>query len=173
MPRKIKQLSDAIESLLIKQIAHELKNFTLYKSFANYFAVAGLMDLEDYYNERAGEEKLHHDWIYEYLTDADSCFIYPAIPQNDGIEINDIVDPFKATVDREIETTDLIYAIKKQAELEEDYMTIAWLDKLLIPEQIEEESISRTALDIIKHSDSIAERSDQINDLVEGRAKVG
>mgnify|MGYP000893269280 CR=1 FL=1 len=47
MSRKLKQLSPAIEELLIKQIAHELKNFTLYCSFSNYFSLEGIVDLEE------------------------------------------------------------------------------------------------------------------------------
>ena len=61
-----------------------------------------------------------------------------------------MVDPFKMTVDLEIETTQMIYEIVDQAAAECDWATFNWLlghDETtgrLVEEQREEESISRT-----------------------------
>ena len=53
-------MSEDIINLFVKQIGHELRNYTLYKTFANYFGAEGLLLLQEYYNLRADEELLHH-----------------------------------------------------------------------------------------------------------------
>ena len=163
--RKLTLISDTLGALLIKQIAHELKNFNLYMSFANYFAVEGITDLEEYYRKRAEEEKNHHQWIMDYLSDADYKFTYPAIELNtEKFESYEV--PFKQTVNREIQTTQMIYGIYEAAMAEKDYMTASWLYEKLIKEQIEEENTSRAALDIMEQESDIYLRADQIKDLL-------
>lgn len=148
-------ISSKVVELLIKQIAHELYNHNLYMSFSNYFGVAGLSVLEEYYKRRADEEYLHHRWIKDFLNENDIKFKYPTV---DSIKEtwDDFVTPFELTVAKEEETTDLIYDIVECAMDEKDWFTYAWLQGkdmekgALILEQIEEESISRTALDIAR-----------------------
>ena len=50
MSRKLCLVSIEVGNLLVTQLAHELKNFNLYMSFANYFGVEGISDLEYYYD---------------------------------------------------------------------------------------------------------------------------
>lgn len=78
----------------------------------------------------------HHDWIFDYLTDADIKFEYPEIEPN-NIKIKNPLQPFELTLEREIETTDLIYKIYEQAWAEKDYMTFIWLQSPLLTEQVE------------------------------------
>lgn len=67
-----------------------------------------------------------------------------------------MVAPFDITVDLEVITTQMIYEIVDQAFDEHDYATFNWLMShdpktgMLVDEQVEEESISRTARDIAK-----------------------
>lgn len=164
--RKVQQISKELADLLIKQIAHELKNHNLYKSFANYFSVQGIVDLEKFFNHRAQEEYNHHQWIIDYLNDADVKVIYPAVEINTE-KFEDDITPFKQTVDREILTTQMLYAIHEAALKEQDYMTASWLYKKLIDEQIEEESLSRMSLSIIKGEGDIFILAEKILDLVE------
>ena len=70
--RRICTLSQSMIEMLVKQLSAELANHSLYRTFANYFAVEGLPKLEEYFKERAKEEYLHHDWIYNYLSENDS-----------------------------------------------------------------------------------------------------
>ena len=165
MSRKLKLLSEKLEKMLIDQLAHELKNYNLYKSFANYYDIEGVVDLAEYYRKRATEEMHHHDWIYDYLTEADSCFMYPAVDKNTNA-ITDYVSPFRDTIDREIQTTQLIYAIHEAALAEKDFMTAAWLYDKLIKEQIEEENTSRMALSIMEEDSDIYLRADKVLDLL-------
>jgi len=153
MSRKLSLISPTLGNLLVKQIAHELKNHALYLSFANFFSLEGIADLEEYYRRRADEELDHHQWIMDYLSDGDFQFMYPAVEQNAEKPL-DILSPFSMTVDREILTTQLIYNIYAAAEAEKDYMTCSWLYNKLIKEQIEEENISRMAVTIMEEETS-------------------
>lgn len=96
-------------------------------NFANYFGVRGFVVLEEYFKLRADEEYLHHSWIRKYLNENDAEYIYPTIDQFDK-KIVDMVDPFKMTVDLEIETTQMIYEIVDQAAAECDWATFNWLN---------------------------------------------
>lgn len=146
-------LSDTIQKLLLRQLANELYNSNLYRSFANYYGVRGFSKLEEYYLARAEEEKKHHDWVYHWLSYNDVEFKYPEIPAIQE-EWKNMEDPFQLTVDQEINTTLNIYDIVDQALEEKDWMTWNWLHDhneetgMLVAENNEEESLSRTVRDI-------------------------
>lgn len=157
--RRACTLSDKMQKLLLRQLAHELENHNIYRTFANFFGTQGLAVLEEYYRLRAEEEKLHHDWIANYLNECDAVYSYPEIPAVD-YELKDNIIPFQLTVDKEIETTMLIYEMVDLAQEEKDWATWKWLmgddPKIgcLVLEQNEEEAISRTALDIAESNGS-------------------
>ena len=171
--KRVCTLSETIQDLLIRQLQHELYNHNLYRTFANWFGIQGFAVLEKYYIERAEEEKLHHDWIYNYLNTCDVIFSYPEIPAVKEIVTNNI-EPFEFTVDVEIETTQLIDEIAKQAFEECDWATFKWLNGdsaetgMLILEQIEEESLSRAALDIAREEGSWLRKEKSIMNLYTG-----
>ena len=158
-------MSTTLGGLLVKQLAHELKNYNLYKSFANFFGLEGLTSLEKYYNKRADEELHHSDWIHDYLSDGDYRFSYPTIEAN--TETWDSYDkPFFLTVDREIQTTQMIYFIYEKAIEEKDFMTASWLLNGLIMEQIEEENTSRMALTIMNTEADLLVKAEKISELL-------
>lgn len=163
--RKLQLVSPEVGRLLENQLVHELKNANLYRSFANACGIWGIVDLEEYFNKRAIEEQHHHDWIFKYLSAADFRITYPAIPANTEIPTSPI-SAFKFTVDREIQTTQLIYAIYEKCLAEKDYMTASWLLETLIKEQIEEENTSRMALVIIEETSDIFIRANKILKLL-------
>jgi ferritin len=164
--RKLCLVSPELGELLVKQVAHELKNRNLYLSFANFFSVEGITDLEKYYRKRASEENSHHEWIMDYLSDGDYKFTYPAIEKNAEV-FDDYITPFKQTVDREILTTQMLYAIYQKAQADGDYMTSSWLYEKLIKEQIEEENVSRMARTIMEEQSDIYLRAERVLDLLE------
>ena len=164
--RKLTLISSELGKALVKQLAHELKNYNLYMSFANFFSIEGILDLEEYYRKRANEEKNHHQWIMDYLTDGDYKFTYPQIEENTET-FSEYIDPFRHTVEREILTTQMIYAIYEQAISEKDYMTASWLYEKLIREQIEEENTSRMAKTIMEETSDIYLRAEKVLELLE------
>lgn len=144
-------LSENMINLLIKQISHELHNYTLYKTFAGYFGACGLNLLKEYYTDRANEELLHHQWIADYLDERGVFFKYPNVAEVNE-EFEEHLDVFKLTVDVEEETTRMIYDILDLAHEEKDHITCAWLTQStgsqLLLEQKEEMAISNAVLEI-------------------------
>lgn len=163
--RKTCLISPEVAELLVKQLAHELKNYNLYKTFANFFSVEGIVDLQKYYEKRAEEEYNHHQWVYDYLTEADCIFKYPAIESNNNT-VENYTKPFTDTIDREILTTQMLYTIYDAAISEKDYMTASWLYEKLIREQIEEENISRMAISIMAQDADIFLKAKRILSLL-------
>lgn len=168
--RRATSISNEMRDLLVRQLQHELMNFTLYNSFSVYYSCKGFDKFGKYYKARADEELRHQQWIMGYLSDCDAVFEYPAIPVNGPVKIEDDVQPFEMTVDREIETTGLILEMANRAFAEGDWLTLSFLlgsynGARLVPEQIEEESLSRTALDIMRTDDHILKKEDQVYDL--------
>ena len=131
-------------------------NHNLYSSFASYYKANGLDKLYIYYTARANEELVHHKWIIDYLNENHVEFKYPSIPEINE-EYNDLLTPFELTLSKEIETTKLILEIVNLAQKENDWLTFNWLMRdsapMLVAEQTEEESISRTALLIAEQDD--------------------
>lgn len=173
--RRKTSLSNALRDLFVRQLQHEMKNFTFYNTFAVYYSCKGLEKLGQYYEARANEELEHQKWVMEYLKECDADFEYPGIPVNESQPLDEI-SPFRLTVDREIETSEMIKEIANQAQKEGDWMTLAFLmgnlnNARLIPEQIEEESLSRTALDIMTTDDHILKKQDQVYELYFGNKK--
>ncbi len=164
--RKLQLVSPEVGALLVKQVAHELKNYNLYKSYANFFSVEGIVALEKYYEKRATEEYHHHEWIMNYLSDADFKFTYPIVEQNTE-KFTAYIDPFIQTVDREIMTTEMIYALYRQCHTEGDYMTCSWLYEKLIKEQIEEENVTRMARTIMEETSDIFLKAKQVLNLLD------
>lgn len=166
MSRKQRLISENLKNLLVKQLAHELKNYNLYKQFANYYEVAGVGKLGKYYNKRADKELEHHNWVFDYLTAGDVKFQYPAIEAN-NVEVKNHLEPFQLTLDREIETTNLIYDLYEAAKAEKDYMTMIWIEKPLLFKRIKEENTSRAALGIMEEDANIFSKAGRILDLLE------
>jgi ferritin len=134
-------------------------------TFANYFEVEGILDLAKYYKIRADEELHHSEWCVNYLSDADYKFTYPAIEINNP-DTSNYIAPFIQTIDREIETTQMIYRIYEASMTEKDFMTASWLYEMLIKEQIEEENTSRMARTIMEESSDIFIRANKVYKLL-------
>lgn len=160
---KSHDMSEDMINLFVKQIAHELHNYTLYKTFANYFGNEGFILFQEYYNLRADEELLHHNWLVDFLNERGVMFSYPSVAEVVE-EINDYTTPFELTVNVEEETTRMIYEIVNLAQKEGDWITFSWLMQnnektgALVMEQLEEESISNLVLDIVTQDGSWLEK---------------
>lgn len=165
--RRICTLSEEMIKMLVIQLGAELTNKHLYMTFANFFGTNGLPKLEEYFIKRADEEELHHRWIYWYLGYNDAEFQYPAI-EPIKVNIPNFEYPFLATVDREIETTMGINKIVEQALSEKDWATFNWLhgtnkeEGMLVKEQVEEESVSRTIADMAQEGTDWLIKQDSI-----------
>jgi ferritin len=161
------RLSDKMQELLNQQLKDELYNHNLYKTMENFFEVEGIDDLKEYYRKRAAEELEHFGWVFSYMGYQDAFIDIPPIEKIKQ-SVSETIKIFEDTVDVEIKTTASIKRIYDQAVLEGDGFTRIWLDEKLYKEQTEEESTSRTALDIIKLKDTpILERARKILALLD------
>ena len=157
--RRYCTIDESLAEMLVTQLGKELSNKHLYATFANFFETEGLPKLGEYFKKRSNEEELHHNWIFEYLNYNDVCFQYPAIGEI-NIDIKNRTEPFLLTVDKEIETTMGINKIYEKAVELKDWATAGWLmgngpiNGKLIPEQIEEESVSRTIADMAQEENT-------------------
>lgn len=146
-------INSTVGKLLVEQLSNELYNKLLYEDFANYYASNGLVLLERYYRGRANEEEQHYQWIKKFLNDNDYKYSHPEV-NAPAEKYENLEDPFKLTVDVEVETTEDIYTIYETAVAEKDWITAQWLMSddsslgNLIKEQAEEMNLSRTALEI-------------------------
>lgn len=143
---RISPLEQTIADLLVKQVAHERFNASLYITMSNFYNVKGYMKLGTYYEMRAEEEIQHSKWIEEYLFDSDIIFNFPQIDKVE-IKLVELIDSFQLTVDKENDTTKAINNIAAEAIKINDFQTFEFLQRL-IKEQVEEMSISRTILTI-------------------------
>lgn len=163
-------ISENLVTLFVVQLQAELSNHNLYKTFENYYNNQGLYKLAKYFNARAAEEYIHHQWVVNYLNSVNAEFQYPEIPIT-KLEIEDNVYPFEVTVDKEIETTGFINNIVAQALEDKDWLTMAFLygngyvEGKLISEQSEEMKLSMDALNIAKVETDWLAIQDIIHDL--------
>lgn len=165
LPEKVNEkmrkylISNKLIELLYNQLQDELINHNLYRSFALYYRSEGLFKLERYFMLRAEEELLHHNWIFGYLAYCGIPLQYPEIPAI-NVDMKDELTPFVYTQDKEIETTQGINEIAKEAFAEGDFGTFGWLNGTgavegrLIPEQTEEMSISNDVYRIASQKDT-------------------
>lgn len=162
------RISQDLKKLLVEQISHELYNHNLYRTFANFYGTRGFTLLEKYYIKRAEEEKLHHDWIIDYLGEVDAEVSYPGVEEISE-KPKTLMCPFGMTIEKEKETTELINAIADQSVKERDWQTFSWLNNKLVPEQTEEMSTSQTAFDLANSDASWATKEEAILKAYENR----
>lgn len=135
----MERISDKIKQLINLQIQKELTNSLLYKSMANWLDFEGWKGAAKLYNKHAEEELGHRDKFINYMLDRD---VMPITPSKTFDEIpnsfNSLEDIIKATVKREIETTESIKKINYQAMEEMDCITKTFLIGMLSEQQEEE-----------------------------------
>ena len=181
--RRESYLGDALAQMLIQQIKFELNNHYLYYNFAIWYDINSYFGQAAYFYHRAAEERTHAQWIIDYLNQADYLYAIPATdPEHIDIyqgqdpisfaTADHVQDPHNITLDREIQTTRSINAIKRKAIEVNDYITDHWLRDLLL-EQAEEESLSHTALDIFQHTHDILVIDKYFKDVVMSQLEQG
>lgn len=156
--RKKSYLTDDVARLLVEQVGVELNNTYLYLNYSIWYDIKSYFGQAEYFRKRSNEEYKHAKLIIDYLIEADHMFMIPPtdkeytdIHGGNTMHQLDIIEAHKVTLENEIETTMLLSAIKTTAVQEKDYITELWLKNLLL-EQAEEESLSRTVLDVLQHT---------------------
>jgi len=144
-------LSNTILDMLNQQITHEHTNEAKYRNVQAYFSNLNLNGFAAYFAKQAEGEYEHYKTIQEYLDDKNAPYQINS-DQYVFQEFTDEKEIVNFYYDTEIGTTQMLYAIVKQARAEGDEGTIQWLYREnndnqvgLIAEQVEEE---KSALDL-------------------------
>jgi ferritin len=136
--------------MLNDQINHEHTNEIKYRNVQAYFSNLNMLGFAVYFAKQAEGEYEHYKTIQEYLDSKNALYQLnsDAYTNQQFKDIPSILDFYYNT---ELETTQKLYAIVKQAKAEGDEGTIQWLYREnskkqvgLIAEQIEEENSALT-----------------------------
>jgi len=143
-------LSANVLTLLCRQYSHEIANSLFYASLQSWAEMRGLDGTAAYMAAQAKGELAHADKVLRYIHDRNEQLALAPL-EIQATAPASFVDLFMLSQARERLTTDMIAAIKAQAEAEGDMLTCAWIVQPsgLAMEQIEEERTIQTILDRI------------------------
>lgn len=115
-------ISDSLKESLVQQIAEEKRNGNIYLSIASYLNGRGLSNLAKKFEEQHSEETEHSLILYKLLSDLSIVFVVPQIETYDISSIDNIVSLAELYLEREVQTTESLGEIKKQAIDEDNYV---------------------------------------------------
>lgn len=141
-------LSSNLLALLSAQYAHEISNSVFYSLLASWASMRGLDGTAKLCTNQADGEIGHAKSVIAYIDARNEQIAYaPLLPAPE--QPSTFLDVFRLIQERERGTTEAILAIKREADLESDCATSAWLSRPdgLILEQVEEENLVQTILD--------------------------
>jgi ferritin len=107
-------ISDATKTALVEQIGAEKFNASIYLYLASFLNGKGLSKLAKFFENQHNEEQEHSLIIYKLLVDLGETFEIPEINAC-NMPINTIGDIANLFLQREIETTNSLKAIKELA----------------------------------------------------------
>jgi ferritin len=144
-----------------EQIGYEFSASMQYYAIAAYFASDALPQFSGHFFKQAEEEKGHALRFVKYVVDAGGRVIIPAIeaPQS---KFKNAEKAIKLSLDQEIHVTQQINALVGLARMENDYITINFLQWFLT-EQLEEVSSMDNLLKIVQRTgDNLLQADDYL-----------
>ena len=143
-------LSGNILNLLSVQYSHETANSIFYAALQSWADMRGLTGTASFFRKQSEGERGHADHVLSYIHDRNEQ-LAPKPVEIPVLTVGTFTDLFKLAQERERLTSEMILAIKTQAEAEGDGATCQWLldPDGLIKEQVEEENVIQTILDRI------------------------
>ena len=140
-------VSDKLSEMLMMQIKHEQNNANIYCTISNYFGSIGLEQCHKWFTHQRQEELEHAQKLIDFSTAAGIELNFSGIDKTD---LSDILDPVKLMqkyLDLEIETTDSIKKLCRQALDDDDFVSFNFLNGF-IAAQLSEENEAQTRLQI-------------------------
>jgi bacterioferritin B len=144
-----------------EQIGYEFSASMQYYAIAAYFATEALPQFSAHFFRQAEEEKGHALRFMKYVVDAGGRVVIPAIeaPQS---KFKNAEKAIKLSLDQEIHVTEQINALVGMARMENDYITINFLQWFLT-EQLEEVSSMDNLLKIVQRAgDNLLQADDYL-----------
>jgi ferritin len=145
-----------------EQIGYEFSASMQYYAIAAYFATEALPHFSSHFFRQAEEEKGHALRFMKYVVDAGGRVVIPAIeaPQS---KFKNAEKAIKLSLDQEIHVTEQINALVGMARMENDYITINFLQWFLT-EQLEEVSSMDNLLKIVQRAgDNLLQADDYLS----------
>lgn len=131
-------LNQDVAALLNQQVNKEFFSAYLYLDFANFYEAKGLEGFANWYKIQAQEERDHAMLFYQYMHNNNVTVTLEAIDKP-NIELKDLMDPLKASLQHEEYVTSLIHNLYAAAQKANDFRTTQFLD-WFVKEQGEEET---------------------------------
>jgi ferritin len=142
--------SQKVIDAINEQIGYEFSASIQYFAIHAYFASEALPQLASHFLKQAEEEKGHAMRFMKYVVDVGGRVIIPAIdaPQS---KFKNPEKAVKLSLDQEVKVTEQINALVGLARMENDYITINFLQWFLT-EQLEEVSSMDNLLKIVQRA---------------------
>lgn len=141
-------MSDKMIDLFSRQISHELHNHQVYRYFGNRLCNIGLNKIGTFMKNQANGEIGHQEKLIAYCENRNIDVNFISIDSVD-LKYSTILDIAKTVLEIEQNTTKMLKEMVEQALEDSDFLTYEWLMKDLILEQIEEEAIGQSLVDML------------------------
>lgn len=151
--RRQMTINPVVMDLLNKQIAMEMHASASYLAMASWCDQRELLNAKSFFYKQAEEEREHAMKIFEFINDNGGSAISPTI-ENVNNDFEDLRSIYEASLEQEINVTESIFTIFKNARNENDFVTEVFL-QWFITEQAEEEDKFRSILDIFDLMDGM------------------
>jgi ferritin len=143
---------------------HEQTNANIYGVMSNYFDSIGLENCHKWFAHQREEELGHAQKIIDFCTSAGVDLCFESVK---AIDLSDMLDPVKLMkhyLDLEIETTESIRLLCKQALVDSDFISFNFLNDF-IKDQLSEENEAQTRLQIFYNTKDWIVADHAIGDL--------
>jgi ferritin len=145
-------ISEKIEKALNGQLVEESYSSNLYLSMASWCEKAGLRGSASFLYEHAEEERGHMKKIFAYINEAAGHAQVPTVKEV-PLEFKSLLALFEAAMAHERHITKCIYELVELSMAAKDHATTNFL-QWFVAEQLEEEKVFQTILDILKYTGS-------------------
>ena len=137
-----------IEDAINEQIANEAYASSSYLSMASWCEITGLRGAAGFFYEQSDEERVHMLKMVKYINEAGGHALVPSIkePQATYKSLN---EAFEISLKQEQTVTKQINKLVDLSLESKDYASFHFL-QWFVEEQLEEERLFRTILDVIK-----------------------
>ncbi len=150
-------ISAKLEKALNKQLNLELYSAYVYASIAAHFEHANLRGFANWMRVQVGEEAMHAQKFYKYITDVGGKVELEAIGKPPS-DFKSPVGVFELVLEHEQSVTKCIYKLMDLAQGESHHATTTFL-QWFVTEQVEEES---TVTDILQRLKLVASSAEGI-----------
>ena len=137
-----------IEEAINQQVANEAYASSSYLSMASWCETTGLRGAAGFFYQQSDEERIHMLKMVKYVNEAGGHAIVPVVKEPPAI-YKSINEAFEIALKQEQEVTQQINKLVDQSLETKDYASFHFL-QWFVEEQLEEEKLFRTILDVIK-----------------------